>query len=427
MVASDIISEIIKRMKFWGSSFPDSTTSFIPNTSGNSFYLIQNRGDNNLPVQIRLSNHGTYIETWTDRKELGDSFDRIDPAHSINISIVFVDNGKSITDDCESQVNCEGCALPVCKPQTFAGQNEIGRPFKVYQYVYQSNTITPRYINALAKAIFHARYNGDYIDPLRDLPRAAKPKEFVSTNLPKQKKPRYKQTENKQYNKNSNMNKKLIRLTESDLHRIVKESVNRILTEMDWKTVVNAANKSRADFKDMVTKDAMGKLDPYGTYSDLTGQYGPYDWFKRDVLKGHNTSLRWVNKDDEIKRKMKQADNLSRYADKAIKDRFGKESYYNNHNGIGKEYPEYNEIVKNKECYGEPEFLRYYPNDDYVRGDFDDYELTSMPQKYQDNAKEINDFQNGKFKYKKGKGWQKNESVSRKINQIVSECLKRFY
>ncbi len=32
-------------------------------------------------------------------------------------------------------------------------------------------------------------------------------------------------------NESKNMNKKLIRLTESDLHRIVKESVNRILKE----------------------------------------------------------------------------------------------------------------------------------------------------------------------------------------------------
>ena len=78
MIAGDIISEIIKRMKFWGSRFPHATTSFIPNTRSNSFYLIQNRGDNNLPVQIRLSNHGTYLETWTDRKELGDSVDRKD-------------------------------------------------------------------------------------------------------------------------------------------------------------------------------------------------------------------------------------------------------------------------------------------------------------------------------------------------------------
>lgn len=27
MIAGDIISEIIKRMKFWGSRFPDATTS----------------------------------------------------------------------------------------------------------------------------------------------------------------------------------------------------------------------------------------------------------------------------------------------------------------------------------------------------------------------------------------------------------------
>ncbi len=39
-------------------------------------------------------------------------------------------------------------------------------------------------------------------------------------------------TENKQYKTNTNMNKKLIRLTEQDLHRIVKESVNRILSEV---------------------------------------------------------------------------------------------------------------------------------------------------------------------------------------------------
>ena len=41
------------------------------------------------------------------------------------------------------------------------------------------------------------------------------------------------------------MNKKLIRLTESDLHKIVKESVNKVLTELDWRTYANAAKKAR--------------------------------------------------------------------------------------------------------------------------------------------------------------------------------------
>ena len=40
-------------------------------------------------------------------------------------------------------------------------------------------------------------------------------------------------SENKQYKTNTNMNKKLIRLNESDLHRIVKESVKRVMNEDD--------------------------------------------------------------------------------------------------------------------------------------------------------------------------------------------------
>ena len=42
--------------------------------------------------------------------------------------------------------------------------------------------------------------------------------------------------------------KRKIRLTESDLHNIIKESVNTILSELDWKTYANAereANKRK--------------------------------------------------------------------------------------------------------------------------------------------------------------------------------------
>lgn len=46
---------------------------------------------------------------------------------------------------------------------------------------------------------------------------------------------------NKKY---KNMNRKnTIRLTEPDLHQIIKESVNNILSELDWKTYANAAQK----------------------------------------------------------------------------------------------------------------------------------------------------------------------------------------
>lgn len=42
------------------------------------------------------------------------------------------------------------------------------------------------------------------------------------------------------------MNKKLIRLTESDLHKVIKESVNKVLTELDWKTYDSAMRKAAA-------------------------------------------------------------------------------------------------------------------------------------------------------------------------------------
>ena len=46
------------------------------------------------------------------------------------------------------------------------------------------------------------------------------------------------------------MNKKLIRLTESDLHRIVKESVNRILKEsLDSHMMIDDKNRVFDTFK----------------------------------------------------------------------------------------------------------------------------------------------------------------------------------
>ena len=51
----------------------------------------------------------------------------------------------------------------------------------------------------------------------------------------------------------NNMNKKLIRLTESDLHRIVKESVNRILKEsLDSHMMIDDKNRVFDTFKNLV-------------------------------------------------------------------------------------------------------------------------------------------------------------------------------
>ena len=74
-------------------------------------------------------------------------------------------------------------------------------------------------------------------------------------------------------NKRMNMNKKSIRLTESDLHRIIKESVNRILRE-EWESPLDKAKKKRNDF-DNVKKIDVSKFEKKskkpkaGTFGDL--------------------------------------------------------------------------------------------------------------------------------------------------------------
>ena len=59
------------------------------------------------------------------------------------------------------------------------------------------------------------------------------------------------------------MKKKLVRLTEDDLHSIIKESVNNILSELDWKTYANAGFKRDNVLKYGETDDRVNKLLNY--------------------------------------------------------------------------------------------------------------------------------------------------------------------
>lgn len=71
--------------------------------------------------------------------------------------------------------------------------------------------------------------------------------------------------------------KKLVRLTESDLHRIVENSVRRTLNELDWRTYDSAMRKAannkdypRAGRFGMASRDAFNR--DYGTHET------PYDY-----------------------------------------------------------------------------------------------------------------------------------------------------
>lgn len=164
MIGNTIIGLILKCYKETGRKHPQNP-SFMSNANGDSFYLIRKRNDGHI-IQIRISNHGTYLKTWTDRNELSNSTDRVDPSLCTNISIVFIDEDKNLTQDCNGRRNCSDCNIQPCIPQTFHGQNELGKPFEVTQYSYNCNQIKLRYIKGLTKAIVEASVSGEYKDPL---------------------------------------------------------------------------------------------------------------------------------------------------------------------------------------------------------------------------------------------------------------------
>ena len=236
MNSNEILSEIIIRCKSLSGKYK-SSSNFLINERGDSFYSIQKRGEQK-PVQLRLSNHGTNLKTWTDRKKLSDSKTRIiDPAHCINISIVFLDEGNNLTNDCIGQVNCDDCQITLCVPTTFEGQNELGRHFEVKQYVYESSLITPKDIEKLAESIMDARFSGVYLDPLQ-----AQASERELSSQPN--------VITKGNKTNKNMKKNKIRITENELKQIVTESIEKILNEGTWygdikpfEKIYNAANQ----------------------------------------------------------------------------------------------------------------------------------------------------------------------------------------
>ena len=61
---------------------------------------------------------------------------------------------------------------------------------------------------------------------------------------------------------NKDMAKQLIRLTENDLCKIIKESINNILTELDWRTDDSAGQKALKKSKeiDKSNKDSSSKM-----------------------------------------------------------------------------------------------------------------------------------------------------------------------
>ena len=162
------------------------------------------------------------------------------------------------------------------------------------------------------------------------------------------------------------MSKKLVRLTESDLHRIIKESVNNILTELDWKTYQSAAEK---------------------TYDN--DDYDRAEKFADAATNSFNKDFGYEEFDD----------NLNYYGEKAKQDVNGR--IYTNGNGqvvMGSYTPKFSSMHSVKS----------------VNKDYTDFNPKSKMKpslntinKYNSANNEMDNFYNGNYEYQKGKGWVK--------------------
>ena len=176
---------------------------FKPNRRDTSYYRTYTMEDSR-PMQARVSNHGTWLWTWYDKD--------YDPSYAINTCVVYSENGEDKSDvSVDMEIKDEE-------------GNVVGerKSFEVTQYVYNCQILDDNDAALINQAVQNIWQNKGFKDPLANTHKHAKVMILRPNETP----------EIITETKYTNMNKKLIRLTESDLHRIVKESVNRVLNEI---------------------------------------------------------------------------------------------------------------------------------------------------------------------------------------------------
>lgn len=212
--------------------------------------------------------------------------------------------------------------------------------------------------------------------------------------------------------------KRTIRLTESDLHKVISESVRQYLTELDWKTYMNAARKRR----DQGNDDAAGELEKYAqqVFHQQHGKNGSDHNYEGDIPTSYRGRNHFIGKDPNDYDFEVQAPTRDgwwngekatgirsyRYGNGYPHMNYGElhddtfdYAYGDNHGWTGSQSRKHTMMYNND---GE----RYWPyastvgNEVSKSGD-DDYN-----DRQERMGKDMNDYYTGKSHYVKGKGWK---------------------
>ena len=204
MTSDEIISVLVNKLSFKQDE-----------NEHNSFYRECPIGGDALIV-VRISNHRTYLQTWADRykpiilpnkkvlRRMGSNLPTVNRKKWF-YSFVFEDEQDTV------------------------GKTSVenGRKINVTEIVNKASQFTMEklnaYLNALQKLCTTNQFDGTILGNY----------EVVSSTTPSDNTA----NENKQHKTRYNM-KKTIRLTENDLHRIVKQAINELSGEMRYEEAI---------------------------------------------------------------------------------------------------------------------------------------------------------------------------------------------
>ncbi len=209
------------------------------------------------------------------------------------------------------------------------------------------------------------------------------------------------------YNENKkhiNM-KKQVKLNEAQLRKIVAESVNKVLSELDWKTYANAGKKAadRGQYgRSMKFGNAANSAfnDKFAYQGDEESEYNAPnvrgDIFLNRVEAQNNdypshTIQRLYNYDND-------------------KQEYSNPQNYDNTKAFGL-MDKYDENGRYKRIWN-PSLKRFFNNPEQEKA-------------YRTASKEMDDYVMGNYAYDKEKGWHLKESVEKAVNTVLKEYLNK--
>lgn len=183
--------------------------------------------------------------------------------------------------------------------------------------------------------------------------------------------------------------KRTIRLSESDLHRVIAESVKRYLTELDWRTMASASQKARERGDNRSDYFAQGATDEFNRThsSDRT-----YNGVLSNNGEEHSTLNYKIYPNGYDSHFSRRTNELPRHKAPAMNYDITTRARYNDDGSYDLSLP-YDEVFD-----FDGDMVDYMPN--YTEPDSDDSNLMKK------NERELENFYTKKAQYKPGKGWR---------------------